>query len=438
MKQTHTTTKLSVLIVSFLFLLSIIIVVHADSIDVFCQHSVSGVENCIKEIAIQRHDIKICDRIVSDSMRGSCIGSFAKTLDDIELCKKIPKDARGADARNRCFLKFVKTAEDQYICTDFIKDEKYKDDCFSAILDKKRNDTTLCANFVSPGKRVGCYMKVAKNLHNPELCTLIRDEGKTERTSQCRFCEQKGINYQEEYQNCQKYFFMDSITNLCDAHEKQIEVKMAKGEKQELTFSGENQIRDRFWITFNWAVLDGEYTAYAATIKFSDGVRNDAFESLHFGDSAKAAQNDVAVQLLDLWNEAETSDSGGTVSETTYATLCVFRPSTRTKEEPSTSSSSSRTTGTLSADEQARRKADLLKELEEKRKRKQQARESNHTSDGNETTSSDGDAENTQKSASGTENASKSAQPQQQNSRIKVRNGGFFYRFVGFFKNLFS
>lgn len=404
--------------------------ISADSIDIYCQTYETGFDNCIKDIAIKRHDQKICERIESGTMRGSCIGAFAKIMDDIELCKKIPKDARGADARNRCFLKFVKGPEEMYVCTEWIHDERYKDDCFSQILDKKRDDASFCGNFVSPKKRIGCYLKVVKSLENEELCSLIKDEGKAQRTSQCRYCEEKGINYDEEYQNCRKTFFMNKIENLCDVHEKNNELKMVRGDKEELTFSGENPERDRFWITFHWAVMEGSYETYTGTVKYSDGVRNEVFEGLRIGQSARGAQNDIGVQILNLWEELE---GGGDErpEKVIYGTICVFRPSTREKEEPKKAAADE---GSFKED-QEKRKQELQKEIEEKRARKRAEREAGGADEGGD---DDEDANASDTGERGKKDTAKKENEPAKNGRVKVREGGVFARLIALFKNIFS
>ena len=403
--------------------------------DIYCRTYPTGVDDCIKDIAIKRHDQKICERITSDSMRGSCIGSFAKSLDDIELCKKIPKDARGADARNRGFLKFVNEPEDIYVCTEWIHDERYKDDCFSQILDKKRDDASFCGNFASPKKRISCYLKVVKFLENEELCSLIRDEGKTQRTSQCRYCEEKGINYEEEYQNCRKTFFMNKIENLCDVHEKNSELKMARGDKEELTFSGESSERDRFWITFHWAVMEGSYEAYTATVKYSDGVRNEVFEGLRIGQSAHGAQNDIGVQILNLWEELE---GGGDErpEKVVYSTLCVFRPSTREKEEPKKTPANEPADETVFAKDQEQRKQELLKEIEEKRAKKRAEREAERANGDND--DRDDEEQNATEEKRDTSDTPEKKPAKNGNGRVKVREGGVFARLIALFKNIFS
>lgn len=420
---------LLILFIGGMLLLLFTPLVSADSIDIYCQTYETGFDNCIKDIAVKRHDPKLCDRIESASSRGSCIGAFAKIMDDIELCKKIPKDARGADARNRCFLKFVKGPEEMYVCTEWIHDERYKDDCFSQILDKKRDDASFCGNFVSPKKRISCYLKVVKSLENEELCSLIQDEGKAQRTSQCRYCEEKGINYGEEYQNCRKTFFMNKIENLCDVHEKNNELKMVRGDKEELTFSGENPERDRFWITFHWAVMEGNYETYAATVKYSDGVRNEVFEGLRIGQSARGAQNDIGVQILNLWEELE---GGGDErpEKVVYGTICVFRPSTREKEEPKKTAADEHSF----KEDQEQRKQRLLKEIEEKRARKRAERDAERANES-------GDDEDTNASDTGEQGKKETAKKENEpakNGRVKVREGGVFARLIALFKNIFS
>lgn len=421
-----------------IMLLLFIPFISADSIDIYCQTYETGFDNCIKDIAVKRHDQKLCDRIESASSRGSCIGSFAKLMDDIELCKKIPKDARGADARNRCFLKFVKGPEEMYVCTEWIHDERYKDDCFSQILDKKRDDASFCGNFVSPKKRISCYFKVVKFLENEELCSLIKDEGKAQRTSQCRYCEEKGINYEEEYQNCRKTFFMNKIENLCDVHEKNNELKMVRGDKEELTFSGENPERDRFWITFHWAVMEGSYETYAGTVKYSDGVRNEVFEGLRIGQSARGAQNDIGVQILNLWEELE---GGGDErpEKVVYGTVCVFRPSTREKEKPKKTKTAADEAS--SKEEQERRKQELQKEIEEKRARKRAEREAERTNESGDDDDVDEDANASDTGERGNKETAKKETEEKKpakNGRVKVREGGVFARLIALFKSIFS
>lgn len=424
--------KLLQLVPNLLFCITLLFIivpslVVADEIDIHCQNSLSGVETCIKDIALQRNDIKLCDRIETDAMRGSCYGAFATTLHDIELCKKIPKDVRGADARNRCFLKFVKGPEEMYVCTELIHEERAKDDCFSAILDKKRDDPSICVNFASDKKRLNCYLKVIKHLDNPDLCQMILDEGKTKRKSQCRYCEVEGVDYDAEFQKCKKDFYIEKIENLCNVHDKQMELKMTKGEKNEMYFSSEDSVRDRFWLTFHWAVLEGPFESHTANIRYSDGVHNEAFDNLHIGGSARGVQNDIGVQLLDIWSEKEGGgdDDAAAPENIMYANICLFRPSTRQKEE--VRSSKKEKDAEEFAEEQEQRKRELQKELEEKQQQKQQEEETG------EANAPDTDA-TAGKNDSGDTNKD---EKKSSNSRVKVREGGVFARLISFFKNLF-
>ena len=414
-----------------LLMLPLLPFVAADEIDVHCQNSLSGVETCIKDIAIQRNDMKICDRIETDAMRGSCYGAFAKTLNDIELCKKIPKDARGADARNKCFLKFVKGPEELHVCTDLIHEERAKDDCFSAVHEKLRDDPSMCVNFASGNKRLNCYLKIIKHLDNPGLCQMILDEGKTKRKSQCRYCEVEGVDYGAEFQNCKKDFYLKKIENLCNVHDKQMELKMTKGEKNELSFSGEDSTRDRFWLTFHWAVIEGPFESHTATIRYTDGVRNEAFDNLVIGQSVRGAENDISVQLIDLWTETEGGgDEDARLEKIAYANICVFRPSTRQKEEAG-SSRDEQINREEFEEEQERRKRELQKEIEEQQQRAQQEEAEGGSSDATDDENSDNN-----KDASNTPNKNGENNGQSK-SRVKVREGGVFARLISFFKNLF-
>ncbi len=309
------------------FVLLLIPLVTADSVDTYCEQAPTGKDNCIKEIAVDRNDVQICQRIEADSVRGSCYEAFANTMQDIDLCRRIPKGARGYDKRNKCYMRFVKTKDDLHICTDLVKTERGQDECYDEILDNNREDVGVCSLFISQKKRLSCYVKVAKRTKNEDLCQLVLDEKDQGRKSQCRYCEVKGIDFNERYDQCKKYFFMKKVTEVCRDYTKEVNEKMTRSEKKQFTFNGENPTRDRFWVTLKQADFQGGIENYQAVIFYSDGVQNEQF-ALKIGQHITSSKADIGVQLLDLYEQEEGDDM------VSYGRICIFRPSSKQGQEP--------------------------------------------------------------------------------------------------------
>ncbi|HIH47385.1 TPA: hypothetical protein HA297_03720, partial [Candidatus Woesearchaeota archaeon] len=94
--------------------------VSADALDTHCGASPRGRDACIKQIAIERNELDLCERITTQSTKNGCYYAFAISMKNMDLCRHIVKGDRGTERdlekRYECFIEFVDELADLEIC----------------------------------------------------------------------------------------------------------------------------------------------------------------------------------------------------------------------------------------------------------------------------------------------------------------------------------
>lgn len=138
---------------------------------------------CYSQLAINKSDALLCDKVIDRYERDYCYSSVAKSMGNVSLCEKI----RDNERKNFCyFVIAVETSSPQVCekisqyqckagCLGLTKNPKYCSEITSPIKMKWRcitdsasanMDITICKNL--PYSPDGCYRGVAKSIYNYE------------------------------------------------------------------------------------------------------------------------------------------------------------------------------------------------------------------------------------------------------------------------------
>lgn len=338
--------KKTLLIIGLIMLALFVPVVTADSLDTYCATSPLGRDACIKQIAIQRNDLSLCDKISTQSGKNSCFLHFAKHLNNMDLCRGIIKGDRGTERelekKYDCYIHFVKSFDDLHICEQYVKKDRYHDECLDEILDEDRTRITLCDLYAKESKKIRCIKKVAKALDNLALCDKILEGHEP---IKCQFKSSKvcnrddEIDYEDEVDACRVSIEGEEIAVIkdrCKDYDQTIRLNLHVGEKKEIFFPDDHHRLDRFFITHKW---HDRATGYV-TFEIFTGIEREAFGGLAEGKVVTFEPeylDKMGIQVLKTGSfEREKSNKQ---TETIHTVdLCLYK--VNSKKKPSTSSSS--------------------------------------------------------------------------------------------------
>lgn len=312
----------------FLFLLATPFAA-ADSLDVYCA-SKSSVDGCIRDIAIKKQDVTLCDRITSDSVKNSCLSKLAVILNDITLCRSIKKLHESSEDRAECYMEFVESPEDISICQEYITVNEFFDECIDHALDSEVSLDT-CYLYKSPLKSIRCIKKTAKKLKDYKICEHIY-EFQPERTSCTRIatasaaCEDE-LNTDEHYEACREPFYEEiyGIKNQCKEWDVQAETTLREKESTTINFPGEEGIRNRVGLTLLFVDLPSQ----TMTVRINQRQDALAFEEVPLGYSVNLSE--VYVQPIKVWDDVVEGDT--TNKRYNFAKLCVYRKEKQDEEQ---------------------------------------------------------------------------------------------------------
>lgn len=184
--------------------------------------SVYNPDGCYFDVATERNDISLCDKIIDKGSLGRCQGTIvAQSGDpskcsvltskeaismcysemagknkDQSLCNNIPiekdseyckfnnlssknnptycKSFSSEDWQNQCYHRLTWILKDVSLCS-FItsKDPDQKGDCYKAMAQETK-DYSLCA-LANPNDKESCYLNIARDTKNELICPLIND-----------------------------------------------------------------------------------------------------------------------------------------------------------------------------------------------------------------------------------------------------------------------
>ena len=310
--------------------------VSADALDTHCGASPRGRDACIKQIAIERNELDLCERITTQSTKNGCYYAFAISMKNMDLCRHIVKGDRGTERdlekRYECFIEFVDELADLEICETHVNKERYHDQCIDRILDVDKTQLGTCDFYQTDEKKIRCYKKVAKAKKDVAICDKII-EGRAG-PKKCQFIssrvcnqEEDQIDYQEEYEQCTIAIVGEDkavgITKICGLYDETMEISIEKGERKELFFPKDHPRLDNFFFTHKWHDPHTD----VVTIELDTGVERETFTSLLPG-STIIFLNDTGVQLLKTDKKEQVDDKGRKKMQYT-AEFCLYKPSTR-------------------------------------------------------------------------------------------------------------
>lgn len=325
-----------ILIVIMLFSLLSAPSVSADALDMHCGASPMGRDACVKQIAIERNDLELCERISTQSTKNGCYYAFAVSMKNMDLCRHIVKGDRGTERdlekRYECFIEFVDELADLEICETMVTKERYHDQCIDKILDVDRTQIGTCDFYQTDEKKIRCYKKVAKAKKDAGICDRIIEGRQGPKKCQfisSRVCNQEEdtLDYQEEYEQCKIAILGEDkaigITNICGLYEETMEISIEKGERKELFFPKDHPRLDNFFFSHKWHDPHTDIV----TIELDTGVERETFTSLIPG-STIIFLNNTGVQLLKTDKKEQVDDKGRKKMQYT-AEFCLYKPSTR-------------------------------------------------------------------------------------------------------------
>ena len=300
----------------------------ADALDVHCS-SASSKDSCYKEVAIQRKDVDICDRITSDSVKNSCLSKLAFALNNMDMCRGIKKIHESSEDRAECYMEFVDGIEDYPICDQYVRVDKYYDECIDKIYDETKT-LEVCLYYVSPKKAISCIKKIAKKQHDQKICNHL-EKYREERTSCTRIAtasractDEMGID--DHMKECLAPFYeeVNQIDNKCNDYGKAMELKFRQKEHGKYFFSDETGLRNQIEITLLWVDQKKE----TVDIMIHQDQEEMTFREIPLGYVVTV--NKVNVQPLQLTEE----DYNG--EKHNFANVCVFKTGTQGNSEDDT------------------------------------------------------------------------------------------------------
>lgn len=114
-------------------------------------------------------DESICENIKNQEVRGNCYLNIA-SITHKNICEKI----QGLKDKNACFSSLAIELKDKNLC-EKITDQKMKDLCMIRV----RGGTTMCERlsefYTAPWVIDSCYLDIAKEQRNKEICNQIQD-----------------------------------------------------------------------------------------------------------------------------------------------------------------------------------------------------------------------------------------------------------------------
>jgi hypothetical protein len=287
-------------IISLLVLLLIPLVsinVFASAIQEHCADK--GGDGCIRQLALERNDIDICDEVTADDARGSCYAAFAVKHNDLNLCRKESKK----DKRNDCYLKFVKGYDDLNICTGKIKGDKGQDECFDEIRDDY-DEPDLCTYFHSETKRIKCFKRAAKKADDESICDMITPtDEEVKCSSRYGSACGRGGSLETAVLECKRQLNIGDIKEGCDNAEYTLEQEVLVDRHHSLKL-GTQDVAVRISNMRSW-----EKTAIVNV----DGIA----QAMKYGDVMKSGS--VSLLFLDIIQKEE---EGRTRK---YVSICLYK-----------------------------------------------------------------------------------------------------------------
>lgn len=128
-------------------------------------------EECIKKIAIEINEIKLCDFTKNEETRKACYITVSMKRDDLESCK-----LGSYEGTVWCYTGIAIKRNDPEICYELIKDYQYvpEDDCFMDLA-IYTNDPNHCSHLGYRYMKDDCFYRIAVNKTDSTICQLIED-----------------------------------------------------------------------------------------------------------------------------------------------------------------------------------------------------------------------------------------------------------------------
>lgn len=100
---------------------------------------------CIRNIALEKEEPLLCEKIQDQLDKGSCYSYFTETGTDYSVCERIDDSNRGTklSGKDLCYVKSVIYSKDITICDEKVKTEYYKDSCYT-IIARELKDPSIC------------------------------------------------------------------------------------------------------------------------------------------------------------------------------------------------------------------------------------------------------------------------------------------------------
>lgn len=144
----------------------------------FCEtikNSVFAYDDCLQEVAIEKKDTKICDKIThyDGEAKGSeiCYQQIYINNNDTASCAKL---SNNENLQEECFSAIALNKEDPFICKNIKSEYTDERDCVTDIAIKKE-DISICKMEKESDMRY-CYEKLAIKKNDMSICQKIEED----------------------------------------------------------------------------------------------------------------------------------------------------------------------------------------------------------------------------------------------------------------------